>query len=439
MAEQTITCPNCGQRIPISKALTSQIEAGLRKTFKAEAARREKETEAAFKKRLIAEIARSERQARKEAEQAASAKLSKMQLDLTQAKKREKATEASFDRRLAEAKSRLEKQTRKEIKKEISAELAELQEQVWEKDKQIARGKKNEAEILKLQNQIAAREKAMEAEITRRVDKASRKAREETAAKSEAQHRSHELQLEKQLSDARRQTSELKRKLELSSQQAQGEVMELELKKTLKQAFPDDKIEPIAKGKIGADVLQKVYAPNGQYCGTIIWEAKNTRNWSKAWLGKLRSDQRRAKAELAVLVTAVLPKGISNFAQVDGVWVTEFPLVMGVATAFRIQLMQISSLKQSSKGKHEKMELMYEYLAGVEFRQRVEAIVEAFVSMRDDLDKERQTMERQWAKREKNIQLVIENISGMYGEMQAIAGQALPKIRRLELPSPRRS
>lgn len=436
MGEQTIVCPNCGKRIPVSKALTHQIETELREIFEAEAEKREREAQAAFEKKLAAETTRLEKQARKEAEQAASAEVSKIQKELAEAQKREKAAQASFERRLADEKSRLEKQARKAAEEEISAEMAELQKQLREKDKQVAEVQKQRAEVQKLQNQLTAREKAIETEISRKVEKALRKAEEETAERIEADYRTRELELQKKLSDAKRQAADLKRKLEQSSQQAQGEVIELELEKILGKAFPDDKIEPIGKGKAGADVLQKVYAPNGQYCGAIIWESKNTQNWSKAWLGKLRNDQRRAKAELAVLVSMALPKDVRHFAQVDGVWVTEFSLALGLATALRTNLIQVAVLKQSSKGKHEKMELLYEYLSSTEFKHRIEAIVEAFRSMQDDLDKERETMERQWAKREKQIELVVQNVSGMYGDMQAIAGQSLPKIRRLELPAP---
>lgn len=395
MAEQTIVCPNCGKHIPVSKALTHQIETELRETFEAEAEKRERE-----------------------------------------AQKREKAAQASFERRLADEKSRLEKQARKAAEAEISAEMTELQKQLSEKNKQVSEVQKQQAEVQKLQNQLAARERAIEIEIARKVEKASRKAEEEAAERVEAEYRTRELELQKKLNDAKRQATDLKRKLEQSSQQAQGEVIELELEKVLEKAFPDDEIEPIAKGKAGADVLQKVYAPGGQYCGAIIWESKNTRNWSKAWLCKLRTDQRRAKAELAVLVSMALPKDVRYFAQVDGVWITEFSLALGLATALRTNLIQVAVLKQSSKGKHEKMELMYEYLSSTEFKHRIEGIVEAFRSMQDDLDKERETTERHWAKREKQIQLVVQNVSGMYGDMQAIAGQSLPKIRRLELPSP---
>lgn len=436
MAEQTVICPKCGTRIPISKALTSQIEADLRKSFDAESAKRDKETQAAFEKRLATETTRLEKQARKDAEQAASAEFSKIQRELSDAQKREKAAQAGFERKLAQEKSRLEKQARIDVEKEISTEMADLQEQLRKKEKQVADVQKQQVHIQKLQDQLNAREKAIETEIARKVERASRKVEEEISSRIEEEHHKHDLELEMKLSDARRQAIELRRKLEQGSQQTQGEVIELELEKNLKKAFPDDKIVPIAKWKAGADVLQKVYTSNGQYCGAIIWESKNTRNWSKAWLTKLRTDQRREKVELAVLVSVALPKEVSHFAQVDGVWVTEFPLAMGVATALRINLIQAAVLKKSSKGKNEKMELLYEYLSGTEFKQRVEAIVEAFNSMQDDLEKEQLMMEKQWKKREKHLQLVIENISGMYGDMQKIAGQSLPKIRRLELAAP---
>jgi hypothetical protein len=404
MAEQTIVCPNCKKRIPVSEVLTHQIEADLRKDFESQNKVREKALQESFDKKLSVEITRTQKQA-----------------------------QAELDKQLKEEKSRLEKQLQKKAEEKFSDELAGLKKELKDKERQAADLKKQQADVQKLQNQLASREKSIEAEIKKKVEMASRKAESETEKRIELEHRTRELQLEKKLSDAKRQASELKRKLEQSSQQSQGEVIEIELEKVLKRAFPEDKIEPVAKGKSGADVLHRVYNA-GQYCGTIIWESKNTQNWSKAWLGKLRTDQRRAKAELAVLVSMTLPKDVLHFAQVDGVWVTEFPLILGVATALRINLAQAALMKQSSKGKHEKMELLYEYLSSTEFKHRIEGIVESFRSMQDDLDKERQTTERQWAKREKQIQLVVQNVAGMYGDMQGIVGQSLPKIRRLELP-----
>jgi hypothetical protein len=108
--------------------------------------------------------------------------------------------------------------------------------------------------------------------------------------------------------------------------------------------------------------------------------------------------------------------------------------------ALRSQLIQAAGLRRASKGNHdEKMKLLYDYLSSTEFRHRIEAIVESFRAMQDDIEKERATMERHWAKREKQIRMVVQNVSGMYGDMQGIVGPALPNIRRLELPSARES
>lgn len=97
---------------------------------------------------------------------------------------------------------------------------------------------------------------------------------------------------------------------------------ELELENLLRAKFPVDTIEPVPKGEYGGDALQRVSSPGGQQCGTILWESKRTRNWSDGWLTKLREDQRAAKAEVAVLVSQTLPKGVESFDVLDGVWVT---------------------------------------------------------------------------------------------------------------------
>lgn len=412
MAEQTITCPNCGTSIPVTKALTQQIENEVSKKFEAEAEIREKKASEAFEKKLGSETAQVELRVRKETEQATSAELSKLKNELVETQKSEKALQESFAQKVEVASRKVELRVRQEAEQAASAELSKLKNELTETQK---------------------REKASQDNFNQKVKAASRKIELDTIERVQSEYHIRELTLEKKLSDAKRDAAELKRRLDQSSQQTQGEVIELEIEKSLKQAFPEDEIKPIAKGKAGADILQKVYTSNAQYCGTIIWETKNTQTWGRSWLSKLRSDQRRVKAELAVLVSNILPKGTHHFAQIEGVWVAEFSLALSLASALRTQLTQIALLKLSSKGSSEKMELLFEYLSSTEFRQRIESIVEAFQSLQDDLNKERLMMEKQWAKREKQIQMVMHNVLGMYGDMQGIAGQSLPKIKRLEL------
>lgn len=437
MAEQTIVCPNCRKRIPLSKALTGQIEEKLRGDFEVEFRKREQEARVSYERKLTAELARLEKRAKKEAETAAARELASLRKQIAEAQKREQTAQAAYKRKLTAEVARLEQQARKEAEEATASELANLRKQLRDKDKRLEEIRKQEQELHKLQSELEAREKSIESEITRKLEKERRKVEEKVTEKLTEEYQAKEQEDAKRLSELRKQVVELKLKLEQSSQQRQGEVGEEEIEDTLKKNFPCDQIEPVGKGKTGADVLQRVCTQSGQCCGTIVWESKRAKAWSKGWLSKLRSDQRQEKAELAVLVSTALPKDVSYFAQIEGVWVTDFPLVVGVATALRSELIQVMIAKGSAVGKNiEVKELLYDYLTGTEFKQRVEAIIESFRSMQDDLEKEKQAIERNWARREKQIQVVVENVAGMYGDMQGL-GATLPRIRRLELlPAP---
>ena len=212
-------------------------------------------------------------------------------------------------------------------------------------------------------------------------------------------------------------------------------MQELELENLLRTKFPFDAIEPVPKGEYGGDVLHRVVSAGGQPSGTILWESKRTKNWSDGWLTKLREDQRTAKAEIAVLVSQVLPKGVETFEMVDGVWVTHPRAALPVAMILRQSLLEIAMARQASEGQQTKTEMIYQYLTGPRFRQRVEAIVEAFSSMQEDLDKERKAIMKQWAKREEQIERVMGATVGMYGDLQGIAGKSLQEIEGLSFPA----
>ena len=80
------------------------------------------------------------------------------------------------------------------------------------------------------------------------------------------------------------------------------------------------------------------------------------------------------------------------------------------------------------------MEQVYQYLTGMKFRQRVEAVIEKFEDMREDLDRERKFMGKQWSKREAQILAVVNSTVGMVGDLQGIAGKAMPEIPSLDMP-----
>jgi len=275
----------------------------------------------------------------------------------------------------------------------------------------------------------------MDLTIEKKVQESLVAVRDKARKETEEELKLKVSEKEQTITAMQRQIEDLKRKAEQGSQQLQGEVLELELEAVLRTKFPLDTIEPVPKGEFGGDVLQRVIGPLGQACGTILWESKRTKNWSDGWLGKLRDDQRAAKAEMALIVTHVLPKGTESFNLVDGVWVTEPRCAIPVAIALRQSLIGLAGARQAGEGQQTKMELVYQYLTGPRFKHRVEAIVEKFKDMQEDLDRERKTMTRLWAKREEQIRGVVESTAGMYGDLQGIAGRTLQEIDGLTLPA----
>mgnify|MGYP000340493438 CR=1 FL=1 len=77
--------------------------------------------------------------------------------------------------------------------------------------------------------------------------------------------------------------------------------------------------------------------------------------------------------------------------------------------------------------------MLYTDLTGAEFRQRVEGVIEAFTTMKEDLDTEKRALTKHWAKREKQLGQVIDNMACVFGDIQGISGSALPDINSLAL------
>lgn len=399
MAEQVIVCPYCRREIPLTEAISYQIREKVLKEVEVESRKREEE------------LAR-----REEALQ-----------------QREKELKEEVLKRLNVEKAKIEAEAKRQAEERISVEIRDLEERLKEKEQRLEQAQKTELELRKQRREVEERQKALELELVRRLDEERGKIREQVATALAEEHRLKDLENEKKISDMLRQIEDLKRKAEQGPTQRTGEVLEIDLEETLKAHFAMDEIVPVSTGKRGADLLQRVRNPSGQECGTIIWEVKRTKNWSDGWIEKLKEDQREAKAEIAVIATMAMPREMSNFGVLDGVWVTEYSIAPCLATALRMSLIQVAYEKRAAVGKQEKMEALYGYLSGPEFSQKVEAVVKPFLSLKEDLEKEKAAMSKIWAKREKQIERVITNVSRLYGDMQGIIGASLPEIRSLEL------
>ncbi len=404
--EDRIRCPHCGTDIPLSKALSSKIEEGIRQEYEAKAKTRDGQIRA---REVSLEKERKELDA------------ARQEADRVVAEKLRTASEA------------LLREARKKAKEELQVELKDLKEESAEQARQLETARKTELEFRKKTRELEEGKKNLDLELARRLDREREKIRQKSLEMFSEEHRMKDLEKEKKISDMLKTIEELKRKGEQGSMQTQGEVLELDLEAMLKSRFPTDEITPVPKGIRGADILQRVHNRSGQLCGTIIWESKRTKAWSDGWISKLKDDQREVKAEIAVIVSETLPNGIKRFTQREGVWVANFRLAASLAEVLRSGLTQIALAKISAVGKSEKMDVIYNYLSGPHFQQRVEGIVEAFKLMKEDLDQEKRAITRTWAKREKQIERVITNTAGMYGDIQGIIGASLPEINMLEL------
>jgi len=413
MNEPTITCPNCHTEIKLTESLAAPLIQATKEQFEKKIA--EKESDVAKREQaMLAQKAELEK---------AKATLHEQVAERIKTERERIAAEEA-----TKAKLRIESDLQQRDK-----QLAELQQVLSERNEKLAEAQKAQAELIRKQRELDDAKREMDLTIEKKVQESLATVRNKAKLEAEESLKLKVAEREEQIASMQRQIDELKRKAEQGSQQLQGEAQELELESLLRSKFPMDVIEPVAKGELGADVLQRVRGPMGQECGTILWETKRTKNWSDGWLPKLREDQRAAKAEMALLVSQTLPKGVSAFDLVDGIWVTELRCAIPVAIALRQSLIELTGARQAREGQQSKMELIYQYLTGPSFRHRVEAIVEKFTDMQADLEKERKTMMRLWAKREMQIRGVIESTAGMYGDLQGIAGKTLQEIDGLDV------
>jgi hypothetical protein len=417
MTEPSITCPKCKIEFPLTQSLAAPLIEATRQQFEKQMS--EKDAEIAEREQTLRE---KEKQVVEE-KRTLDAQVADQVADQLRAERTRVIAEESKKAKLASA---AELETK-------AQELRELQEVLKGRDQKLAEAQKAQADVIKKQRELDDAQRELELTIEKRVQNGLTEVRSQAKREAEDGLRLKVMEKDQTIASMQQKIEELKQKAEQGSQQLQGEVQELELEQTLRAKFPYDTVEPVPKGEFGGDTLHRVGSPGGLVCGTILWETKRTKNWSNGWLAKLRDDQRTAKADLSVLVSQTLPEGIETFDVVDGVWITHPRCVLPVATILRHTLLQVSSTRLIAEGQQTKAEMIYEYLTGPRFRQRVEAIVESFSCMQDDLDRERKAIMKQWAKRQEQIERVMGATVGMYGDMQGIAGKSLREIEGLEL------
>ena len=308
-----------------------------------------------------------------------------------------------------------------------------LEQQLAEERGKRETAQQAELELRSERSALEERAREIDLEVLRRVDAEKQRVEDAVRRGFAEQHNLKIKEKDKLIDDLRRALDDARRKSEQGSNERQGEVLEIDVQAELEHRFPQDFIAPVPKGARGADLVQEVRDSALRPCGTIVWETKNTKRWQPAWLDKVKQDQRALGASVAVIVSTALPDGIVEFGRIDGVWVTSLRTWPALAVALREQLIQVAFAHAADDGRHEKMDFLYRYLAGDQFRSRIEAMVEAFTALQSSLNRERVAMERIWKEREKQIERVLANTAGMYGEVRGILGSSIPPVPALEL------
>ncbi|GMR05987.1 MAG: DUF2130 domain-containing protein [Gammaproteobacteria bacterium] len=417
MTEPTITCPKCKTEIKLTESLAAPLIESTRQQFEQQL--EQKDSDIAQREQAIREKEKQVAETRNKLdEQVASQVEEQLKKDRGRI-----ATDEARKAKLAVS-TDLDQKTR---------ELADLEEVLKIRDEKLGEAQKAQAGLIKKQRELDDARREIDLTVEKRVQEGLTATHEQAKKEAEEDLKLKVAEKDQTIAAMQKKIEELKHRAEQGSQQLQGEVQELELEDLLCSKFPFDTIEPVPKGEFGGDVVQRVIGANGQLIGTILWETKRTKNWVDGWLPKLRDDQRAAKAEIAVIVSKTLPKGLDTFDMIDGVWVTAPKTAIPVAMMLRHALIEVAAARQTTEGQQTKAEMIYQYLTGPRFRHRVQAIVEAFSSMQEDLDKEKKAITRQWAKREVQIERVMQATVGMYGDLQGIAGKTLQEIEGLSL------
>lgn len=401
----TIKCPNCQHEFPIGNALAQEIEGEIRAKYKAHLSAENKKLETER-----AQLAKDAEQIRLQAENQESVLAGKLKL----------------------AKAQLEQEAIKKAASEMEQHMAMLNKELTEKSQKLKESQGKELELLQKEKQVREREESLKLELEKQLLERQKEI-EDRVKKMESERSDLKIkELEKKLSDQVELAETMRRKAEQGSMQLQGEVLELALEDLLRTTFPYDTIEEVAKGVRGADCVQLVKNNLGQSCGRIIYESKRTKAFTMEWIEKLKKDMRAQQADIAVIVTEVLPRDMDAFGFKDGVWVCRFSEVKPLAFLLRDSLLKIHTALVSQENKGDKMQMLYDYLTANEFRQNIGAVVEGFMALRKGIISEKMQMEKIWKEREKQLDKVLLNTTQFYGSIKGIAGNAVDDLKMLE-------
>ncbi|HEX5555706.1 MAG TPA: DUF2130 domain-containing protein [Chitinophagaceae bacterium] len=404
-----ITCPHCHSPFALEDVLTEDVEKSLKQQYE----ERFRESTAKLQQERSA--------------------LLLQQKAFEEKKQRENEL---FSQRLEKEKQKMHQEVQEQIRKSVAGDYENrvkiMEQTLKDNEEKLKLARDGEMRILQLQKLLKDQKEEMDFQLQKKLMETQKEIEEQASKRAQETHELKLKEKEHQIEQMKKLIEEMKRKSDQTSMQLQGEVQELALEEILRVTFPYDAITEIGKGVRGADAIQVVKNHLGQPCGSIIYESKRTQAFSDGWIEKLKTDMRNTGADIAIIVTQVMPRDMERFGQKSGVWVCNFHEAVNLAHVLRDGLIKIHQAMKSQENKGEKMQMLYDFLTGNEFHQQVEAIVEGFMQMKNGIIKERMQMEKIWKEREKQLEKVILNTTHMYGSVKGIAGSAISEVKLLE-------
>jgi hypothetical protein len=327
-----------------------------------------------------------------------------------------------YDQKLAEFRTAAEAEARAAVLEEVAVELTAARESLGES---AAQGRADRDELVGLRRELrkerTGRERA-ELEFERRLLETHDAIRREEREAAAEEHRLKELEAARQLQAARADADKLRLRLSQGPAHHQGATLEADLAAQLGQAFPSDEIALVRAGQRGGDIVQLVRTSNGTACGSILWEAKNTRQWQNSWLPKLRTDMRAAGADHAVLVSVHTPEQIGTMGHVEGtVWAARPLAVSALASVLRRWLLDTYAANELARDNGERALALHRYFTGSDFRQRMERLQEFIAEQEAELTAERRWFTQRWARLELRTRAVVDNLAGFAGDLEGLS------------------
>jgi hypothetical protein len=406
MASQ-IKCPNCGTSFDAEHVMQHEIEAKLQQQFQ-EKWNTQQSKLASEKQLLETEWKNFEEKKNRENELFAE----------------------KMNKEKAKMEKELEEKIRVSLNDNYESKIKQLEQNNQDTANKLQQSRDKELEFIKKENELKDKEAEFELTLQRKLQEERTQLTETIKIQEQAKNALKEneyllkfKEMEKQLETQKKLADEMKRKAEQGSMQLQGEVQEEALENLLKALFPFDIIEEVAKGVKGADCIQTVRNQSGQICGKIIFESKRTENFASDWIDKLKTDMVSQNADIAVIVTKTMPKDLQQFGEKNGIYICNFREVSSLATVLRNAIIKIGEAKKSQENKGEKMVSLYNYLTSQEFVGNWSSIRDGFRNLRGMLQKEREDFEKNWKKKEKQIELIIQNSLQISGSIEGISGQ----------------